>query len=72
MQGNGKGGVKITQTLAVKLGSIAVHADEMLSENRHRFDVAALRTLLDDKEVKEWLAAMDAKAFLPKKRLTND
>lgn len=62
-------------TLLIKLGSIAVHADEihpkrgeMFSKDAHPFDVEALRTLLDDQEVKEWLSGMDKLAFLPKKR----
>jgi hypothetical protein len=42
-------------SLLVKLGSIAVHAEEILSPNRHQFDLSALQTLLDDAEVKEWL-----------------
>jgi hypothetical protein len=56
-------------TLLVKLGSIAVHVEEMLSPEGHAFDRAALQSLLDDVEVKAWLTEMDAMAFLPKKRL---
>ena len=52
----------------VKLGSIAIHVEEMLSSKGHHFDRVALQSLLDDPEVKEWLAAMDAMSFLPKKR----
>jgi hypothetical protein len=52
----------------VKLGSIAVHADEILSPTGHPFDKEALLQLLADPEVKEWCAAMDADGFLPKKR----
>lgn len=55
-------------SLLVKLGSIAVHAEEMMSPKGHEFDKAALDTLLEDPEVKEWLEAMDRLAFLPKKR----
>jgi hypothetical protein len=55
-------------TLLVKLGSIAVHADEMLSPGGHAYDKVALEQLLQDPEVKEWIARMDALAFLPKKR----
>ena len=54
-------------TVLVKLASIAVHAEEMLSSGSHAFDVAALRTLLVDTDVKEWLASMDP-ALLPVKR----
>jgi hypothetical protein len=55
-------------TLAVKLGSIAVHVDEFLSPHGHEFDKHALRTLIEDGEVKAWLQQMDALAMIPKKR----
>lgn len=55
-------------SLLVKLGSIAVHADELLSPNCHHFDVAAMRSLLEDSEVVEWLQQMQKTAFLPVKR----
>lgn len=55
-------------TLLVKLGSIAVHADEATAPGAHRFDIVAIRQLIDDPEVATWLAQMDASAFLPKKR----
>lgn len=54
--------------LLVKLGSIAVHADEALSVDGHDFDLAAFRQLIIDPEVAAWLSAMDAMAMLPKKR----
>jgi hypothetical protein len=60
--------LRVGVSMAVKLGSIAVHAEELLSPNRHEFDVEALRTLLEDAEVKEWLEAMGKMAFLPVKR----
>lgn len=55
-------------SLLVKLGSIAVHAEELLSSKGHEFDKAALDTLLKDPEVMAWLRAMGAKAYLPVKR----
>lgn len=55
-------------SLLCKLGSIAVHADEMMSPTGHAFDKAALQTLLQDAEVVEWIKQMDAIAMLPKKR----
>lgn len=55
-------------TVLVKLGSIAVHAEELLSPTGHHFDRTALQTLFDDPEVKGWLAQMDAMAMIPKKR----
>jgi len=57
-----------SKTLLVKLGSIAVHTDEMTSNTGHHFDVEVLKALLNDEEVKEWLAGMDKYALLPKKR----
>lgn len=57
-----------TATLMVKLGSIAVHVEEMLSPQGHAFDKIALEQLLKDREVTEWLMAMDAVALIPKKR----
>lgn len=52
----------------VKLGSIAVHAEEFLSPTGHGFDKIALQQLLDDPDVKDWLFAMDKLALLPRKR----
>lgn len=55
-------------SLLVKLGSIAVHAEEILEPGGHRFDLSALSTLLEDSEVREWLIEMSKSAFLPVKR----
>jgi len=55
-------------SLLVKLGSIAVHAEELISPKREQVDVAAMETLLNDAEVKEWLSAMTVLAFMPVKR----
>lgn len=55
-------------SLLAKLGSIAVHVEEALSVKGHRFDIEALRTLLNDEEVKTWLKEMGALAMIPKKR----
>lgn len=55
-------------TVLIKLGSIAIHAEEMMSPTGHEFDRIALNGLLNDPEIKTWLAAMDRLAFLPKKR----
>lgn len=54
--------------LLVKIGSIAVHADEFTSSDGHEFDLTALKTLFGDPEVSEWIKAMTAKGFLPVKR----
>ena len=55
-------------SLLVKLGSIAVHAEEILSPHRHQSDLAAIKALLDDGEVKTWLSQMSKAALLPVKR----
>ena len=54
--------------LLVKLGSIAVHTEEMLSAGGHPFDRDALGTLITDSAIKEWLAEMTKMAMLPVKR----
>ena len=58
--------LKPSLALLSKLGSIAVHVDEMLGADGHAFDRAALQTLLDDKEVKAWIKAMGV--YMPAKR----
>ena len=57
-----------TPSLALlsKLGSITVHAEEMLSPDDHEFDRVALGALLADPEVQQWIKSMGA--LLPKKR----
>lgn len=55
-------------SLLCKLGSIVVHAEEFLSPRGHEFDKAALDQLLQDGEVKAWVAAMDKMAMIPRKR----
>lgn len=55
-------------SLLVKLGSIAVHVEEAIAPGGHEYDWTAIRGLLSDPEVVAWRAAMDAQAFLPKKR----
>lgn len=60
--------LKPSVALLIKLGSIAVHVDELLSPKGHEYDKAAIKTLLSDSEVTEWIAKMDKMAFLPVKR----
>lgn len=62
------GPLKPSAQLLTKLGSIVVHADEMLSTKGHHFDLATLKSLLQDPQVKEWIGQMDALALVPKKR----
>ena len=60
--------LKPTCSVLCKLGSIAVHVQEMLSAKGHHFDKLALESLMMDKEVTDWLYDMDKLAMLPKKR----
>jgi len=57
----------MTDTLAIKLMSLAVHAEEYI-ETGHYFDAEAIRSLLTDPEVKAKRTEMDAMALLPVKR----
>lgn len=54
--------------LLVKLGSLAVHADELTQPGAHEVDAVAIRSLLADREVDAWLVAMNNHGFLPLKR----
>lgn len=59
--------------LLVKLGSIAVHADEITEndgKNTEPVDIAAIRSLLSDPDILAWIAEMSAAGFLPVKRST--
>ena len=56
-----------TATLC-KLGSIAIHAEELLSPHGHHFDKAALDQLMRDEDVVRWLKGMRKLALLPEKR----
>ena len=60
--------LKPDPSLLCKLGSVLVHADELISSNGHAFDRHALEQLVADPDVKEWLAQMDAMAMIPRKR----
>jgi len=60
--------LKPSVALLSKLGSIAIHVDEMMSITGHAYDVEALKALLKDHEVTQWIEQMDKMAFLPKKR----
>lgn len=55
-------------TVLVKLGSIAVHVEELASPTGHHFDKIAVASLLNDPEVKDWIAQMNAMAMIPRKR----
>lgn len=55
-------------SILIKLGSIAVHTDEMLSASGHAFDLAVLESLLKDPEITAWVEEMTKLALLPVKR----
>ena len=55
-------------TLLVKLGSLAVHVEELHSPNGHHLDRSAIDGILSDPEVRQWLTEMDELAMLPVKR----
>lgn len=55
-------------SVLTKLGSIAVHVEEMLSPNGHHFDRLALESLMSDPEVEDWMKDMRKMALLPVKR----
>lgn len=62
------GPLKPSPALLIKLGSMVVHYEEMLSGQGHQFDKRALDTLTNDPEVRAWFADMIKMAFLPVKR----
>jgi hypothetical protein len=57
---------KLELSLLVKLGSIVVHAEELLSTDGRHVDLEAMRPLLADAEVQNWIKGMGA--LLPLKR----
>lgn len=54
--------------LLAKLGSVIVHAEELLSPDGHDFDRIALEQLLRDPDVRTWLETMNRAALIPKRR----
>lgn len=54
-----------TDTLTIKLGSIATHAQELLSPGGHDADAHAIEGLLADPEVKAWMDEAAGLALLP-------
>ena len=60
--------LKPKATLLVKLGSLAVHVEEMLSPKGHHFDKSVIDALLKDSELKTWIKQMSKLGFMPVKR----
>ncbi len=54
--------------LLCKLGSIVVHVEEGAGAGGHDFDWIALRSLLADREVQDWIEAMGKSGLVPVKR----
>lgn len=52
--------------LLVKIGSIIVHVDELLSPGGHPFDKIVSEQLINDAEVQQWIKQMGP--LLPVKR----
>lgn len=52
----------------MKLASIAVHVDEYLGGHGHAFDERAIRSLLDDEDVRATLRDMRKSGLVPKPR----
>ena len=57
-----------TAALLSKLGSIIVHVEEFLSPEGHPLDQEAIKGLLADSGVREWLEQMHGLVLLPVKR----
>ena len=51
-----------------KIGSIIVHVDEALSSKGHPLDIEDIKALINDRDVRQWLSAMDKAALLPLRR----
>jgi len=54
--------------LLIKLGSVIVHQEELMSPHGHEFDKYALEAVRNDPDVVAWLNAMTKQGFLPVKR----
>lgn len=54
-----------SKAVVIKLGSIARHAQELLGPSGHPVDEQAIKALLADPEIVEWMEQADAMALLP-------
>lgn len=54
--------------LLSKLGSLVVHCEEAASAKGHAFDKMAIDSIVNDREVQDWLDGMRKMALLPVKR----
>jgi hypothetical protein len=53
-------------TVLIKVASIVVHAEELLSEKGDALDLEAMRPLLRDPEIRQWIKT--AGVYVPLKR----
>lgn len=60
--------LKPSAALLCKVGSALVHFMEGHAAGGHEFDIVALKSNLEDAEVREWLAGMGRLGLLPKRR----
>jgi hypothetical protein len=51
----------------IKLGSVAVHAEELVSEDGCEVDAIGIRNLMMDRDLRRWVKSMGA--LLPVKRV---
>jgi hypothetical protein len=62
--------LKPSLPVLITLGSIAVHAEELLSPDGFNIDKDVILQLLQNAELKEWIKEMNKMAMLPVKRIT--
>jgi hypothetical protein len=62
--------LKPSLPVLITLGSIAVHAEELLSPDGRNIDKGVILQLLQNAELKEWIKEMNKMAMLPVKRIT--
>lgn len=67
MEYDGTGNIRLPLSLAAKLGSIIVHAEEHAATG-HPFDKVALDSALSDPEVIEFMRALEGLGLVPVKR----
>lgn len=57
-------------SVLAKLASLVVHLQEAEGEGGHWFDIAAVKSLINDGGIKEWTEAMQKIGLAPVKRST--
>lgn len=65
-------GLQPSASVGIKLASLAVHANEMLSSGGHAFDAETIRSLLRDPEIVAYLDVLRPLALLPVERTEGD